>query len=98
MADVIDLAKAKQERTPHIAGEAYCMACNTEWAGAWPLGTIELECPGCKSMKGRGKYLVGPPVGSTAFTCACQNQHFLLMNDRIHCPNCGNQYNYTDLG
>lgn len=98
MADVIDLAKARQERTLHISGVAYCMACDHEWTGAWPLGVTELECPECKSMKGRSKFTVSPPPDSMAFTCACKNQHFLLLDGRIHCPNCGNQYNYADLG
>lgn len=40
MADVIDLARAKEEREPHVAGHLFCMACSHEWSAVWKPGTI----------------------------------------------------------
>lgn len=98
MTDVIDFSKAKQEREKHIAGALYCMGCSHEWTAVWVPGTTEFECPECKSMRGRNKFDVSPEPGSQVWSCiSCGNQLFNLLPDRIHCPGCGQQWNYEDL-
>ncbi|TAN06136.1 MAG: hypothetical protein EPN38_09380 [Rhodanobacteraceae bacterium] len=34
MADIVDIAQARQDRTPHVSGQARCVACKHEWVGA----------------------------------------------------------------
>ena len=98
MTDVIDFTKAKQERKKHIAGDLYCQGCNHEWAAVWLPGTVNFECPECKSMRGRNKFDVSPAPGSQVWSCtSCENQLFNLLPDRVHCPGCGQQWNYEDL-
>lgn len=98
MTDVIDFTKAKQEREKHIAGELYCQGCNHEWVAVWLPGTVQFECPECKSMRGRNKFDVSPAPGSQVWSCtSCENQLFNLLPDRVHCPGCGQQWNYEDL-
>lgn len=98
MAEVIDLAKAKQEREPHVSGHLYCMACDHEWTAVWMQGVTEFACPNCKSMKGRNKFDVSPGEGKIVWTCtSCTNQLFNLLADRVHCPGCGNQWGYEEL-
>lgn len=94
---IIDFAQAKADREPHVSGEAFCIGCSHTWAGVWPLGVTELECPECKRMMGRSKYEVMPPKGTLSFTCKCGNQLFGVLEDRIHCPNCGAQTFFSEL-
>ncbi len=97
MSGVVDFAKAKQERSPHCRGTAFCMTCKHEWDAVWPAGTVDIECPACHSMRGRSKFDVVPAAGS-AWTCMiCDNQLFTLLQDRVHCPGCGKQWGYEEL-
>lgn len=81
--------KRKQEpaETPHMTGEAHCIACKHEWVGAAPVGTVWLECPECHTMKGLLR-LHGERSGEH-WTCACGNQLFYIMREGAYCPNCG---------
>ena len=98
MTDIIDLAKAREERQPHCQGLAFCMTCEHEWEAVWPTGKVDLECPKCHSMRGRSKFDVSPPEGTRVWTCnSCGNQLFNLLTDRVHCPGCGMQWGYGDL-
>jgi predicted RNA-binding Zn-ribbon protein involved in translation (DUF1610 family) len=98
MTEVIDLAKARKEREPHIAGELYCMGCEHEWTAVWPMGATEFECPECKSMRGRSKFDISPSPESQVWSCmSCGNQLFNLLPDRVHCPGCGKQWSYEEL-
>lgn len=95
---VVDLAKAREERRPHVSGHAHCMSCRHEWEGVWPAGNVELECPECGSMRGRSKFDVAPAEGSLVWECVhCQNQFFHCLQDRVHCPGCGTQWSYADM-
>ena len=95
--NVVSLAEAKAAREAHIQGEAFCMGCNHNWRGVWPLGTTELECPECKRMMGRSTYEVSPQPNSKVYECHCGNQLFHILADRIHCPNCGQQTGAGDI-
>jgi rubredoxin len=98
MTEVIDFAKAKKAREPHISGELFCMGCDHTWVAVWEPGTTEFECPECKAMRGRSKFDVAPAPGSSTWTCKhCDNQLFNLLPDRIHCPGCGMNWGYEEL-
>lgn len=64
------------------------MQCNHTWAAVVPVGSIELECPECKTMKGRFTFPFSPPT-SHVWECACKNQLFNVSHEGIFCPNCG---------
>ena len=68
---VISLQKAREEREPHLAGEAVCIGCRHEWAGVAPVGVWQLECPSCGAMKGIWRYPVGAQEGDSYFLCNC---------------------------
>lgn len=98
MTGIIDLAKAREARAPHCSGTAFCMACNHEWNGVWPAGSVDLECPECRARVGRSRYEVRPGDGTLVWQCkSCGNQFFNLLQDRVHCPGCGNQWGYDEL-
>ena len=95
---VIDLAKAREEREPHVAGELFCLGCDHTWSAVWKPGTTEFECPQCHAMRGRSRYDVGLADGTHVWSCkGCGNQLFNLTPDRVHCPGCGNQWGYEEL-
>jgi hypothetical protein len=98
VSNIIDLAQRREERQPHVVGEAFCMGCNHTWTGTWPAGVVDLECPECHAKRGRSTYDVAPPKGTRAWTCThCENQLFHCLEDRVHCPGCGMQWNYEDM-
>ena len=97
MNNVVSLTDAKAAREPHISGEAFCIGCNHHWQGVWPLGVTEFECPECKRMMGRSTYEVSPHPESRVYECLCGNQLFHVLDDRIHCPNCGQQTGCGDI-
>ncbi len=97
MAKIIDLAQAKLERSPHIAGEAFCPLCQHTWTGIWPAGTVNLECPSCHSLRGRSRYDISPAEGQQIWTCKCGEQFFNILADRVHCPGCGQQWDLSEF-
>lgn len=86
MAQVLSLAAAREERTPHMTGEARCAACGHEWVAVAPVGTHELDCPSCGCTKGHMKR----PVmrGDERFVCDCGCDVFRI--SRAHGPYCVN--------
>lgn len=70
-------------------GEAFCIACDYRWTAVAPTGTIDLECPNCKSMKGHWAFAFSPEEGQLVRSCDCGNQLFLLTPDGHLCANCG---------
>jgi len=96
--NVIDFEKARKDREPHVAGALFCMGCAHEWAAVWPQGTTKFECPECLSMRGRSKFDVAPAPGAQVWSCtSCTNQLFNLLPDRVHCPGCGQQWEYAEI-
>jgi len=87
MADIIDLSKERNDRLPHLSGEARCMLCGKEWVAVAPVGTPWLECPECHSEKGYMKFHV-QRTGSE-WICNCGNDLFRVTPDGYYCPNCG---------
>lgn len=86
---VIDLAAAREERTPHLGGPCRCLDCKHEWHGIAPVGRLWLECPACTLIRGRFIGAAEQPV--PVWHCDCGNDLFQVRADYIVCPNCGNR-------
>lgn len=70
--NVVDLAKAREEREPHWAGIALCLHCRHEWDTTAPMDTLDrLECPSCGTHRGAIKNNFGAAVGDAVLTCRC---------------------------
>lgn len=81
--------KRKEPEVQHGVGEAFCIACDHRWTAVAPTGTIDLECPNCKSMKGQWAFAFSPEEGQLVRSCDCGNQLFLLTPEGHMCANCG---------
>lgn len=91
MGDVVDFAKAKEEREPHLCGKAVCMHCQYglegEWEAVAPVGTVFLQCPQCSLIKG---IYVNPILDEENWECNCGNGFFAYSHRLgMYCPNCG---------
>lgn len=71
----------------HLSGKYFCIGCRHEWVGCSPVGTTELECPKCHSMKGRMKFEV--MRDEDHWRCLCDSFYFSITPTCIYCPNCG---------
>jgi len=89
MSNVIPLTR----KEPHGHGEAFCFGCDHRWSAVVPVGITELECPECKTMKGRLTFAYTPPSGAV-WECGCGNQLFHCDRDGVFCPNCGTYQNF----
>jgi hypothetical protein len=87
MAEILSLAKAREERSPHLSGRAVCIGCKHVWQAVAPVGTVELECPACGLEKGRYAGLV--ETATRRWTCNCGNDLFHITTDDIYCVGCG---------
>lgn len=87
MTEVIDLQREREERTPHLSGEARCLACKHKWIAVAPVGTLWLECPSCTLT--RGRYSNQVENEGLHWTCKCENDLFYVTVSAIYCPNCG---------
>lgn len=87
MGEIFQFAVERMKREDHLEGEAFCVACGQVWIALAPLGTYELECPRCGSLKGLFRNGCFP---NSYWTCAC-GCHAFTIDDlgRIICYNCG---------
>jgi hypothetical protein len=92
MAEIISLADKKQEKSPHITGEARCRECGHEWTAVAPLGARWLECPECHTVKGLFKYPCDRK-DDEHWTCKCGMDVFTVYRNGIMCPICGEWQN-----
>ena len=76
------------------SGEAFCLNCNHEWTAIAPVGTIQLECTNCKTMKGLFRFPFHVSEGEVYRQCSCGNSLFYLTPQGHLCPNCGNYQLY----
>lgn len=81
--------KKPEPRAPHMSGEAVCMACSHEWVAVAPVGSTLLECPNCRTEKGRMIY-AGMPASGHIWKCACGCDLFRITTTQAICINCGN--------
>lgn len=93
MGEVISL-RPKDE--PHASGEAFCIQCGYEWIAVAPVGTTQLACPECATMKGLWKFPFAPSVGTLVRECNCGNQLFYLTTEGHLCAKCGTYQGYDD--
>ena len=84
---VIDLQAAKEEREPHLSGQARCLACKHEWMAVTPIGTVWIECPSCSLHKGAMLYTA--LRDGDHWVCNCDCELFRATADGMYCPNCG---------
>lgn len=90
MADVVSLAEARAERTPHLEGRARCISCKHEWHAVAPVGTDVLERPECSLPKGRFMHEVRR--GGKVWTCNCGCELFSIAPQiGPYCINCGDE-------
>lgn len=83
------VAFKKVDKQQHAAGEAFCFQCHHEWVAVAPTGTVQLECPECKTLKGLFKFPFNFEVGQLVRSCDCGNQLFYLSPEGHLCANCG---------
>lgn len=88
MSNVVPIAP-REKPQPHGEGEAFCFGCDHRWIGVAPVGTKQLECPQCKTMKGLFKWPFAPSEDQLVRRCACGNEYFWLTPEGHMCPNCG---------
>ena len=86
-ATVIDLQAARQEREPHSAGKARCLACKHEWVAVAPIGVTWMECPSCTLE--RGRFIAQHERDGEHWNCNCGCDLFYATPDGFYCPNCG---------
>jgi hypothetical protein len=79
----------------HCGGDAVCLTCHHEWHAVSKTGTIWLDCPSCKTAKGRYKF--GHQREGAHWACNCGNDLFYIMPECIYCPNCGISVAKDDL-
>jgi hypothetical protein len=87
---------SRLEREEHLSGEAFCFQCGHTWTAVAPVGTVELECPECHTMKGVFKYGCEP---KSAWVCGCGCYLFMLSGESYEmiCWQCGTvQRGFTD--
>lgn len=87
-------AAQSSESDPHATGAAFCLGCGHNWSAVVPLGTTQLECPKCHTLKGKLKFEFYPPEGSLVRECNCGNQLFYLTTEGHMCANCGTYQAY----
>jgi len=91
VADIIEF-KRPEKADPHGTGEAFCFQCKHTWVAVAPVGSTQLECPECHTMKGLWKFPFEPSVEGREggrWQCNCGNQLFYLTPKGYMCPNCG---------
>ncbi len=86
MSNIIDF-QTREQRSPHSSGKARCLACAHVWIAVSPIGTIWMECPACKLMKGR--YVFEHQWDRPHWTCNCGCDLFSVTPEGFYCPNCG---------
>lgn len=93
MSNVVEFRRP-EEIDRHASGEAFCLHCRHEWIAVATLGTTQLECPECRTMKGKWRFEFKPAPGSLVRECSCGNQLFYLTPDGHLCANCGTYQRY----
>lgn len=83
-------SKGDSKRGSWVSGTARCMECAHKWVAVCHKDTRWLECPNCGTEKGRLVYHYEPPEGVGSYSCGCGNDLFILTEEGLLCPSCGN--------
>lgn len=79
-----------EEYRPHLTGEAVCSCCGHIWVAMAAVGTWQLQCPRCTTMKGLWKHPYAPEV---FFECDCGGSLYYIVPDGLRCRECGEAAN-----
>jgi rubredoxin len=98
---IISLRAKREEKNPHMTGDARCLVCGHEWVAVAPIGTLWLECPKCTAHMGRFMGPVHRPERAGGqFICGicatCGNDLFYVTPEHIYCPVCGEEVDFRD--
>lgn len=85
---------------PHVSGHALCLVCGTEWIAVAPLGTTDLLCPRCGTLRGAWRYPFSSGESYGVFTCGnagCGCQHMMIRKHPtggywVSCCRCGTNH------
>ena len=77
----------RDESQAHLSGRARCCACQHEWVAVAPTGSVWLECPSCRTEKGR--YLHDVTPAEAWWHCRCGCDVFRVNRTFVTCVNCG---------
>lgn len=88
---VINLAREREERTPHASGMMVCMACSHEHMAVTPHPAEArwFECPACHAEKAHWKHPFVNETIKALWECQCGNRLFYVADNGTYCPNCG---------
>jgi len=88
MGEVVYLNNVKDGDGAHLTGDVICTNCKKVWTGVVPVGTHELECPDCHTMKGVFKHHLAP-ITNEIWRCNCGAELFFILKKKIQCCECG---------
>lgn len=96
MTNILSFDKTSKKNRAEAtgSGQAFCLRCKHEWVACSPVGVLDLECPECKTMKGRFRFEFQPADGQLIRVCNCGNEYFYLTPDGHMCVNCGMYQSY----
>ena len=89
--NVVNLEERRTKNGSYIEGPAKCLVCNHEWGAVAPLGTVDLECPECQTLRGCWVYPIGPTNNMEIYKCPeCWHEYFMVLASlEIQCVRCG---------
>lgn len=88
--NVVSLAERRAADTPHLAGQARCLACRHDWIAVAPVGVVWLECPSCGGHRGFFGGPCEPAEGEERWECGtCGCQVFYIGPTVTRCCGCG---------
>lgn len=89
--------KRPARKEPHAVGEAICANCKHEWSATAPVGTTQIECPSCSTLRGAWKHPFGTCEGDDAYICNCGGEDFYISRREgqtigaVRCRGCGKE-------
>lgn len=92
MQNVVSLFHKKEHS--FRSGKAHCVSCHHEWIAVTNDDSDFIECPNCRTHKGKFKYPFSPNDDTLIWKCQCGNPYFLITVDGHFCPNCGKTQTY----
>lgn len=85
--------------SPHYVGQARCANCGHLWQTVAPVGTWQLECPECHTLRGRFYLPFGIAKDEQIYTCVvldCGGQTFVIIRKptewAVKCERCGTDH------
>lgn len=72
-----------------LSGQARCMSCSHEWVAVAKAGTVWVECPNCRAVKGYLMFACQPEDGAEIWHCRCGAEVLYATPKALRCCNCG---------